>query len=65
VFALTVNEFAAEKLPCFEDPICASESAKANPAHAVADFSCYTESQQEKIAKKLKQCTVIRGRQHP
>ncbi|MBG0794197.1 hypothetical protein IYY11_12565 [Methylocystis sp. H62] len=65
VYALSVGEFTGEKINCVEDPVEASEKMKANPAHAVADFSTHNVSQQGKIAKRLKQKAVARGKQHP
>lgn len=65
VYALSVGEFAQERVPCFDDPIEASGELKANPAHSIADFSEHTTSQQDKMAKRLKQKAVLRGKQHP
>jgi len=65
VYALAVEEFEAEKIACFEDPVPGSDFAKANPAHAIADFTPHNSSQRDKIARRLRQKAVDRGRQHP
>ena len=65
VYALSVGEFATEKISCRENPIPASEAQAENSAHTVADFSNHVRSQQDKIAKRLKQRAIARGRQHP
>lgn len=65
VYALSVGEFETENISCFEDPVLGSAIAKANPAHSVADFSPHSNSQRDKIAKRLRQKAVARGRLHP
>jgi hypothetical protein len=65
VYALTAQEFGTENIRCFEDPLLDSQERKANPAHAVADYSNHPKSQHEKVAKRLKQKAIARGRQHP
>ncbi len=61
VFGVTVGEFGSESIECLSDPIEASEDEPENPAHAVADYSKYSTSQQKIIAKKLKRIAVERG----
>jgi hypothetical protein len=65
VFGLSVGEFRIENIECFEDPIPATPTTKANLAHAIADFSPHTKSQHEKIAKRLKQKAIQRGKLYP
>ncbi|MFM0454150.1 hypothetical protein PQR21_27530 [Paraburkholderia nemoris] len=65
VFGLTVGEFAQETVTCVEDPIDATDTTAANPAHALADYSAHTLKQQKLIAKKLKRAAIARGRLHP
>ena len=65
VFGLTVGEFGAEGLPCISDPLDAVEREPANPAHAYADYSGHSSSQQKTKAKRLKQKALLRGRLHP
>jgi hypothetical protein len=65
VYALTVEEFEAEKIACFEDPVPGSDAVNENPAHSVADFAPHNNSQRDKIARRLRQKAVARGRQHP
>ena len=62
VFGVTVGEFRAEGIPCREDPIPESPTAPANPAHAIADYKQHGSNQQKKIAKRLKQKAVFRGK---
>jgi hypothetical protein len=65
VYALTVSEFGEEQIPCREDGIVATATTKANPAHAIADYSSHTNNQQKKTAKRLKRKAVARGKLHP
>jgi hypothetical protein len=65
VFGLSVAEFAADEVGCYGDPIKATETLAANPAHALADYSAHTPKQQKLIAKKLKRAAVARGQLHP
>ena len=64
VFGLTVGEFGSESIECLSDPIKAGGDQPENPAHAVADYSKYSTSQQKVIAKKLKRLAVERGALH-
>jgi hypothetical protein len=65
VYGVSVAEFSAEGLPCYPDPLMAEGTRAANPAHAYADFSSFTPSQGKKIAKRLRNYAVNRGRLHP
>lgn len=65
VFGLSVGEFAADEVPCYEDPIQATVAMAANPAHALADYSAHTLKQQKLVAKKLKRAAVARGQLYP
>ncbi len=65
VYALSVGEFEGERIPCFSAPVEVSATQIANPAHCLADFSEHNGSQQDRIAKRLKQKAIARGRQYP
>ena len=65
VSGVSVAEFGAEDLPCHPDPLTAEGTRAANPAHAYADFSAFSTSQSKKIAKRLRNDAVKRGRLHP
>ena len=62
---VSVAEFSAEHLPCYSDPLTAKGTLAANSAHAYADFSLFGTSQSKKIAKRLRNNAVKRGRLHP
>ena len=65
VYGVSVAEFRVESLPCYPDPIEAQGTLAANPAHAYADFSAFSPTQGKKIAKRLRNNAVQRGRLHP
>jgi hypothetical protein len=65
VYGVTVGEFWIEGLPCHPDPLPGSGLHKANPAHAYADFSAVTSTQGKKIAQRLRNNAVKRGRLYP
>lgn len=65
VYGVTVGEFHGEGIPCREDPVPQTPSTRANPAHAVADFTEHTANQQKKVAKRLKQKAIARGKLYP
>jgi hypothetical protein len=65
VFGLSVSEFESETIPCSEDPLEATATAPANPAHSLADYSVHLMRQQKIIGKRLKRVAVARGRLHP
>ena len=65
VYGVSVAEFSAEGLPCHPDPLEAEGTLAANPAHAYADFSTFSPSQGKKVAKRLRNNAVRRGRLHP
>jgi hypothetical protein len=65
VYGLTVGEFGVESLLCHPDPLEAGGLLAANPAHAYADFSAFPSSQGKKIAKRLRNVAVKRGRLYP
>ena len=65
VYGVTVSEFGAEKLSCHSDPLAADGKLAANPAHAYADFTAFTGTQQKNIGKRLRNVAVTRGRLHP
>jgi hypothetical protein len=65
VFGLSVSEFESETIPCSEDPLEATATSAANPAHSVADYSAQQKKQQKIIGKKLQRVAIARGRLHP
>lgn len=65
VYGVSVGEFGDEGLQCYSDPLEATETLAANAAHAYADFSASSQSQNKKIAKRLRNKAVKRGRLHP
>ena len=65
IYGVSVGEFGAENLPCHPDPLAATARQTANPAHAYADFTGVNSSQSRKIAKRLRNVAVARGRLHP
>lgn len=65
VYGVSVGEFGAESLPCHPDPLKSEGALAANPAHSYADFSAVTISEGKKIAKRLRNNAVKRGRLHP
>jgi len=64
VYGLSVDEFLREELTCHADPLKASDGKRANPAHAVADYSAHAPGQQKNKAKRLKLKAVARGSLH-
>ncbi|MBW4090434.1 MAG: hypothetical protein HIU82_04890 [Proteobacteria bacterium] len=65
VYGVSVAEFGTENIPCYPDPLGAEATLAANPAHAYADFSTFSPTQGKKIAKRLRNNAVKRGRLHP
>lgn len=65
VFGVSVEEFGAENVPCRDDPLAATESTLANPAHALADYNSHDDKKQKNISKRLKRKAVARGQLHP
>ena len=65
VCGVTVGEFGKEGLPCHPDPLPATESLKANPAHAYADYSGTTgTNKRKKLAQRLRTVAADRGLLH-
>ena len=64
VYGVSVEEFSAEDLPSYADPLKADGRLAENAAHAYADFSAISSSQGKKIAKRLRNNAVKRGRLH-
>jgi hypothetical protein len=62
VYGLSVAEFLACGVTCFEDPVHAHPTLIDNPAHAVADFSTQSQTSRRVIAKELKRLAIRRGR---
>ena len=65
VYGVTVGEFGVEGLACHPDPLSATDTQRANPGHAFADYSAVGSNQGKKIAKRLRNVAVKRGRLHP
>lgn len=65
VFGVSVGEFAEESLSCYSDPLPATKSASANPAHAVVDFTPIPEDRWKLISKRLAAKATARGQLHP
>ncbi len=65
VYGLSVGEFRQEKLGCHADPLEASDSRQANPAHAIADYGAHGTSERKNKGKRLKIKAVARGLLHP
>ena len=64
VYGVTVGEFGAHGLSCRPDPLDAEEGRKANPAHALVDYSLLGTNQRKKVGKRLKATAVSRGVLH-
>jgi hypothetical protein len=59
VWAVTEGEACTESLSCRSDPL------ENSPSHAVIDFSGHSERASRKIAKRLRDKALTRGRLHP
>lgn len=59
VWAVTVGEYAAETVHAYADPLAD------NAAHAIVDYSPYTEKDWRKMSKKFHAHAVRRGRLYP
>ena len=64
VCGLTVGEFSKEKINCYPDPLEATPTLKANPAHAYADFNSVGTNQRKKLAQRLRTLAAGRGLLH-
>lgn len=65
VYGVSVGEFTAEGIPCQSDPLPATETLKANPAHAYADYNGIGTNQRRKKAQRLRTAALRRGLLHP
>ena len=65
VYGVTVEEFGDEVIECRDDPLDSTETAPANPAHALADYTVHVEKKWKLISKRLTQKAKARGRLHP
>lgn len=66
VVGVTVGEFGKEGLPCHPDPLPATGTLKANPAHAYVDYSGATGTNKRKrMAQRLRTVAAGRGILHP
>jgi hypothetical protein len=61
IYGISVGEFLEQSIVCFADPLPATATQRANPAHAIADFSPHSRNQQKIIAKRLKRIALARG----
>jgi hypothetical protein len=64
VCGITVGEFGQEGISCHPDPLKATETLKANPAHAYADFGSIGSKQRKKKAQRLRTLAPRRGILH-
>jgi hypothetical protein len=55
IYALSVKDFKESNISCISDPL------ENNTAHALADYSGYSNSQRTKIGKLLRKKSVDRG----
>lgn len=62
VYGLSVAEFLACGVTCFEDPVQGHPTLADNPAHALADFSAQSQTSRRVTAKELKRLAIQRGR---
>jgi hypothetical protein len=63
-WSVSVGECAAEDLKAYSDPLEATSSAPADPAHAVIDFTSLSNSRVEAKATRLGRCASARGCLH-
>jgi len=61
VYGIAVGELARESIPSYADPLSAPPLRKANPAHALADYSTHTTAKQKVVSKRLKRLAIARG----
>jgi hypothetical protein len=61
VYGIAVGEFAGESVPSYADPLTAPPLRKANPAHALADYSAHLSAKQKIVSKRLKRLAIARG----
>jgi hypothetical protein len=65
VYGVTVGEFGKEGLPCHPDPLQATGTLKANPAHAYVDYTSATgTNKRKKLAQRLRTVAADRGSLH-
>ena len=66
VYGVSVEQFEAEGIPCHSDPACKTDTLKANPAHAYADFNkIETLNKQRRAAQRLRDRAVERSCLYP
>jgi hypothetical protein len=61
VYGIVVGEFSSESIPSYSDPLSAPPLTKANPFHALADYSAHTTAKQKIVSKRLKRLASARG----
>jgi hypothetical protein len=61
VYGIAVGEFSSESIPSYSDPLLAPPLTKANPFHALADYSAHTMARQKIVSKRLKRLAIARG----
>lgn len=65
VYGVAVGEFEEQGINCFSDPIKGNDNTIENLAHAYADYSAHTPSQQKKRAQLIKRKALARGQLYP
>lgn len=65
VYGVTVEEFGGEAIECRGDPLDATDTAPANPAHGLADYKPHEEKTWKLISKRATQKAKARGLLHP
>ncbi|MDN2583938.1 hypothetical protein [Aquibium sp. ELW1220] len=65
VHGLSVEEFGGESIECREDPLDGTDTAPANYAHALADYTPHEEKRWKLISKRLTQKAKARGQLYP
>lgn len=65
IYGVTVGEFGEEVIECSDDPLAATDTAPANPAHALADYRPHEEKKWKLISKRLTLKAKARGQLFP
>jgi hypothetical protein len=61
VYGISVGELSGESIPSYSDPLLAPPLTKANPYHALADYSAHTTARQKVVSKRLTRLAIARG----
>lgn len=65
VRGVSVEEACSLDLVVVEDPVAATATSPADPAHALIDFNSLARNRWGKVAKRLKGFALTRGRLYP